>query len=291
MQDRAGPAVIERVILPTARDIDPHAHAVRERRLYFLLAWLAPVVIILLWAAGVHSDLIDARFFPSPETVASEAIDLVSTGELWKHVWATTRRVALGFPIGAVTGIMFGLFLGRFAWARAAFQPTVTAAYTIPKLGLYPLLLLIFGIDDMPKVVLVAISTFLLVCISAAGAVANIPQNLLDVGRAFHASRRMQFFEIILPSALPEIFTSLRIAIGMAILVVIGTEFVNARDGIGFLIWNSWTLFQPEPMYVGMVVSGIMGVLATGAVGLFEDVAMPWRSKRRGKRNKPVQRT
>jgi len=288
MLDKAASTETERVIRPTARDIDPHAYAVRQRRVYFMLAWLAPVVIIALWAAGVHSGVIDARFFPSPETVASEAVDLVASGELWQHVLATSRRVALGFPIGAVAGIMFGLFLGRFAWARAAFQPTVTAAYTIPKLGLYPLLLLIFGIDDMPKVVLVAISTFLLVCISATGAVANIPQNLLDVGRAFHASRRMQFFEIILPSALPEIFTSLRIAIGMAILVVIGTEFVNARDGIGFLIWNSWTLFQPEPMYVGMVVSGIMGVLATAAVSLLEGVAMPWRSTRRGRRNRPV---
>jgi sulfonate transport system permease protein len=174
-------------------------------------------------------------------------------------------------------------------WARAAFQPSVIAAYTIPKLGLYPLLLLIFGIDDTPKVVLVAISTFLLVTISAAGAVANIPQNLLDVGRAFHASRRMQFLEVILPSALPEIFTLMRIAIGMAILVVIGTEFVNARDGVGFLIWNSWTLFQPEPMYVGMVISGIMGVVATSLVGLLEKVAMPWRSTRRGKSHKPAE--
>jgi NitT/TauT family transport system permease protein len=221
--------------------------------------------------------------------VADEGIDLIKSGELWKHVVATSRRVLLGFPIGAIAGVLCGLFLGRIPWARAAFQPTVTAAYTIPKLGLYPLLLLIFGIDDTPKVVLVAVSTFLLVTISATGAVANIPQNLLDVGRAFHASRRMQFLEVILPSALPEIFTSMRIAIGMAILVVIGTEFVNARDGIGFLIWNSWTLFQPEPMYVGMVVSGIMGVIATGAVGVLENIAMPWRSSRPGKGRKPVE--
>lgn len=288
MLDEAGSTEVQHVICPTARDTDPGLYVARQRRLHFMLAWLVPVVLIALWAAGVHSGFIDARFFPSPETVASEAADLVRSGELWKHVLATSRRVAAGFPIGAVPGILFGLFLGRFAWARAAFQPTVTAAYTIPKLGLYPLLLLIFGIDDMPKIVLVAVSTFLLVSISAAGAVANIPQNLLDVGRAFHASRRMQFFEIILPSALPEIFTSLRIAIGMAILVVIGTEFVNARDGIGFLIWNSWTLFQPEPMYVGMVVSGILGVVATGAVSLLESIAMPWRSPGRARRTKAV---
>jgi len=279
----------ERIIKPSARDINPHAFAVRQRRVYFGLAWLAPIAFILLWAAGVHSGFIDARFFPSPETVADEGIDLIKSGELWKHVVATSRRVLLGFPIGAIAGVLFGLFLGRIPWARAAFQPTVTAAYTIPKLGLYPLLLLIFGIDDTPKVVLVAVSTFLLVTISATGAVANIPQNLLDVGRAFHASRRMQFLEVILPSALPEIFTSMRIAIGMAILVVIGTEFVNARDGVGFLIWNSWTLFQPEPMYVGMVVSGIMGVIATGAVGVLENIAMPWRSSRPGKSRKPAE--
>jgi ABC-type nitrate/sulfonate/bicarbonate transport system permease component len=74
-----------------------------------------------------------------------------------------------------------------------------------------------------------------------------------------------------------------------AILVVIGTEFVNARDGVGFLIWNSWTLFQPEPMYVGMVISGIMGVIATGAVGLLEDITMPWRSSRLRKSRKPFE--
>lgn len=278
------------VIQPGPADRNPQAFASRERRVYFALAWIAPVAFVAFWAAGVHANLIDARFFPSPETVVMEALDLVRSGELWTHVLATSRRVLFGFPIGAILGVLFGLLLGRVRWLRAALQPSVTGAYTVPKLGLYPLLLLIFGIDDAPKVVLVAISTFLLVSISAAGAVANIPQNLIDVGRAFHASRRRVFFEIILPAALPEIFVSLRIAIGMAILVVIGTEFVNARNGIGFLIWNSWTLFQPEPMYVGMVVSGIMGVLATRLVDALHDLAMPWRrTALRQRRKKAIQ--
>jgi ABC-type nitrate/sulfonate/bicarbonate transport system permease component len=275
----------EIVIVPTPRDRDPGAFLVRQRRFNFVLAWLVPVAVILLWEVGVRTGWIDARFFPSPDMIAAEAWDLILSGELLHHTLVTLRRLVLGYPIGAVLGILVGLFIGRIRWARAAFGPTIFGLYTVPKLAIYPLLLLLFGIEDTPKAMLVGIGTFLLVAITAADAAASVPENLIDVGRAFRASRTRQFFDILLPAVLPGIFTSLRVSVGFAILLIIGTEFVNARDGIGFLIWNSWTIFQPEPMYVGMVVSAVLGIAAGGLINLLERVAMPWQPRTRKRKS------
>src|SRR3546814_15399341 len=124
-------------------------------------------------------------------------------------------------------------------------RPSVTAAYTIPKLGVFPLLLLIFGIGDTPKLVLVGATVFLLVALATADAAAGVPAGVKDVGQAFGASYPRKLIEIVLPSSLPGLFTSLRLSMGFSLLIVIAPEFVNGRQTLGSPTWHTWHLFPP----------------------------------------------
>ena len=264
------------VYRPTTRDTAPAAWEARRRRVFRLLAWIPPVVLLAFWQIAAELGRIDVRFFPAPSTIFTNAVDLVASGALIGHIWATALRVLSGFPIGVLAGVALGLLLGTVPVVRAALETSLTGLYSIPKLGIFPLLMLIFGIGELPKVITVAMATFLVVVLSTMDAVVAVPANYLDAGRAFRAKRHRLFLEVILPSVLPQVFTSLRIAVGMSLLVVIATEFINAKDGVGWLIWNSWTLFQPAPMYVGIVTSALMGIAATALLTLIGRLVMPW---------------
>ncbi|MCM2387587.1 ABC transporter permease [Streptomyces albipurpureus] len=272
------------VITPGKAELNPRRYQIRRRRLSAVLSLLPPVVLLVVWQLAAMNDLIDVRFFPPPTEIAESARELISSGALFDHVAATMNRVLLGYVPGVVLGIGFGLLLGTLPIANAIFRTSVTGAYTIPKLGIFPLLLLIFGVGETSKVLLVGMTVFLLVTIATADACHAIPSSMFDVAKAFRANYFRKLFEIVLPAALPPIFTSLRLAMGMSILVVIATEFVAADQGVGYLIWHSWSLFQPSPMYVGIVVSALLGVISTAVIGVVQRLCTPWARTRRRSR-------
>lgn len=280
----AGPGTAETstprevVYRPTPQEQAPRAWQVRQRRIRRVLAWVPPVVLLAGWQLAAGLGVIDVRFFPAPLTIGERGLELIASGELLTHVWATSARVLFGLPAGAALGVAVGLLLGTVPRLRAMFAPSLTALYSVPKLGIFPLLLLIFGLTETPKIILIALGAFLIVVLSTVDAVVAIPSAYLDAAQAFRASRRGVVLEVILPAILPRVFTGLRLAVGMSVLVVIATEFVNATSGIGYLIWNSWNLFQPAPMYVGIVVSALLGLVATALVVALGRVLMPWRS-------------
>src|SRR5690606_23062789 len=132
---------------------------VRRRRLLEIsLAIAVPVVLIGLWEWGGYRDWYDTRFFPRPSTIWSEGVDLIRDGKLQEEVWITTKRVLLGFGLGAVVGFLAGVILGMSRLTRAALEPTLNALYTVPKLALLPAFLLLFGTrNDNAKIVLIAV--------------------------------------------------------------------------------------------------------------------------------------
>jgi ABC-type nitrate/sulfonate/bicarbonate transport system permease component len=240
------------------------------------LALCITVCIFVLWQLASDSGVIDRRIFSSPLQVVEQGWDMILSGELWQHVSVTATRVAVGYVVGAFLGATLGLLIGWSPLARTSLKPLFSALYTIPKLGIFPFMLLIFGITEMAKYALVGISTFLLVVLGTLGAVTSVPRSYLDAAAVFNSSRWRTFVNVIVPGSLSQVFTSFRLAIGYAVLVVIGTEFVSADSGVGWLIWNSWSLFQADTMFVGIVVSALMGLVAASVVGLAERWLMPW---------------
>lgn len=253
----------------------------RRSRTDLALAVATPVVLLGLWQLAADQHWVDPRIFTPPSQIAVAAGQLLSAGTLQSDLAYTLARLLVGYGIGAAAGIAVGLLLGIVRPLRAAFSPLFTALYAVPQIALLPLLLVIFGIGETPKVLTVVAVTFFVLEINALAAVRNFDPRLLEAGRAYGASGAKLFRHVLLPGSLPQIFTGLRVSIALGLVVITATEFVASSNGLGFLVWNSWQLFQPDQMYVGLVTIALVGVVLTAIIGLVERIALPWLSRRR----------
>lgn len=262
----------------------------RHRRLQardLALAVVTPLLLLLAWEVAALTGALDARLFTPPSEIVGRAWEMIVGGQLWTHVGATVARLAVGFVLGGAAGIAVGLLMGVWRPVRAALGPTFTALYALPKIAILPLLLLIFGLTETPKVLSVAISVFFVVQINTLAGIVQIDDRILEAARAYRASGWKLFRYVLLPGATPSIVTGLRVSAGMAVIVVTAVEFVASNDGLGYLIWNSWQLFQPQTMFVGLITVSLIGALVTGLVIVLERALLPWRHaggpRRKGK--------
>lgn len=264
------------------REAATGARQERTSRRQGLLRLASPFVLLLLWEGAARGGLLDVRFFPPPTSIFASAGALLADGTLEAAVAISLRRLAIGFGLGATVGILVGLWLGLSAWSRALIEPWIQLTYPVPKLALYPLLVLVVGLGEPPIIVLLAITTGYIVVINTIAGVLSIARVYLDVGRDCGARFDQFFFTIALPASLPHIFAALEIALGIAYVVLIAAEFVGANTGLGRIIWTSWQLFDVAPMYVAIVTVSVLGYLSVVAIRALGDRVTPWRRYARG---------
>ncbi len=248
-------------------------HANQER----LLAILSPVAALVVWQLASDAGFVNQRYVPSPTAIAVAGWDLALSGELAVHIGASLRRLVIGFVLGAVPGVFVGMVMGLNRWVRAALDPLIAALYPIPKIALLPLLMLVFGLGDGSKVVVVAMSVLFLTIINTTVGVLQLDRIYFDVARNYGTPWPKLFLRVILPGALPTILAGLRISLGVSLVVLVGAEFVAARSGIGYLIWVSWQTLMIEQMFVGIIVITVLGVLSTLFLHECERLLVPWR--------------
>jgi len=244
-----------------------------------VVSFLSPLMLLLVWEALVRTRVLDARFFPAPSQVVGTLFSLVVSGELPQDVLVSLSRIGAGFLLGASAGVVVGLLMGVSRIIRAAVKPLVATIYPIPKIAILPLVMLIFGLGESSKYVIVAIGVFFLVLLNTAAGVMNIEKIYLDVGRNFGARRSDLLLTIALPGALPLIFTGLRLAWGTGLLLIVAAEFISAKSGIGYLIWNAWQTFAVEEMYVGLITISALGLLSFVIFDVLERRLIPWRAE------------
>jgi NitT/TauT family transport system permease protein len=243
------------------------------------LSVASPVFLVLLWELGAAAGWIDTRFFPAPSAILAETRDMIVSGELWTNFSISLQRIVIGFCIGAVPGVLIGLAMGLFSPIRALIQPLVDATFPIPKIAVLPLFIMVFGLGEESKYAIIATAVIYLVLINTAAGVRNIDSIYLDVGKNYGASKWMMFFDVALPGALPLIVAGLKLGMGVALLVIVSAEFVGARSGIGYLIWTSWQVFQVEKMYVGLLMTAVLGFGSAILLNSLERVLLPWKRR------------
>jgi NitT/TauT family transport system permease protein len=168
------------------------------------------------------------------------------------------------------------MLMGWSRTVRAFLDPIVSALYPVPKVSLLPLILIIFGIGEMSKIVVVAIAGFFMVLITTAAGVMHIDPVLIQAAQNYGAKGWKLFSKVILPASLPAIFTGLRLSLGISLLIIVAAEFVAANRGIGYLIWISWSTLSVGKMYAGLVIISVMGLIFTTGLEKFGKVIMPW---------------
>ncbi|MCT1997932.1 ABC transporter permease [Brachybacterium muris] len=265
--------------LEAARRQRQRARALATRDLVLSIA--APILLVALWEVCARVQIIDPRFFPPPSQIVTAGFEMARSGELWMHTGPTLMRLLVGGGLGAICGIAVGLLMGSSRALNAALGPLLSALYPLPKIAIFPILLMIFGPTELPKMIAVFITTFFVMQIAAVSGVWAIDKKLLEAGTAYGATGFDRFRFVVLPGAMPFVFSGLRTATGTAVVVVTAVEFTGASTtGLGYLIWNSWQLFLPEKLYVGLVVIGIIGAVLTSLIIHSEKLLLPWRRSR-----------
>jgi NitT/TauT family transport system permease protein len=231
-----------------------------QRRLErYALPALVGVLFLCAWDALVRvsgSDL-----FPKPIEVARGIGELAEKGLLHKYIVASLFRVTWGFTLAMAVGIPLGLFMGWFRWAFHALNPVIQVLRPISPIAWIPVAILWFGVSDAAPIFLIFLASVFPIAVSAAAAVANIQPVYVRAARNFELSRFELFRRVIVPATLPQIITGLRIALGIAWLVVVAAEMIAVSSGLGFLIIDARNAGKRYDLVVaGMVMIGLIGL-------------------------------
>lgn len=251
-----------------------------SRRLERWLAVLTPIGLLVLWEIAARLGVIDMRFFPAPSAIFERMGELSGSGDLWTNLWASLSRLFIGFWVGLVPGLALGIAMGLYRPVRAALQPLVSGTYPIPKSALLPLILLIFGLDESSKIVMVAIGVFYPVALNTAAGVASVAPIYYDVAKNFGAGRWNVFRKVAIPGAMPSILTGIELGVGLGLILIAIAEMVGAQSGLGYMIWNAWQVYSVETMYVGLLVIAVIGYLLALVLGVIGARLTPWKDGR-----------
>ncbi|HWV23757.1 MAG TPA: ABC transporter permease [Thermomicrobiales bacterium] len=250
----------------------------RRRTIELVLTLAGPVSLLLIWEILSRTKTINPLFWPPPSSLWETTKVLFTQKDLLGDITISLYRILGGFVIGTVPGVIIGLAMGLFWPFRIFMMPLASAIYAVPKIAILPLVIIMFGIGELSKIMIVAISIFFLVALNTMSGVLSIDTQYRDVARNLGASRWELFTTVALPGSLPAIFTGMRLSLGFALIVIVGTEFLAADKGIGFMIWQSYQTLRIQQMFVGLVITGIMGWALTLLLDLVEHLVVPWRS-------------
>jgi len=246
----------------------------------FALYLISPLCLLMSWEAATYFGLLDKRFFPPPSAILYHLLFVSPDEGLFTDISASLSRIGYGYLSGSILGIILGIGMGLYHPLRTLLHPIIMVTYPIPKIAILPLIMLIFGIGELSKIIVVAIGSFFLVLINVLHGVDHLPKIYFDVAHVYKIRRSQLIFHIVLPGILPSLFTGLKLAIGYSLVIVVAAEFSGADAGIGYLIWQSWETFSIKSMYAGIFVIGGLGFIFAYTLDLLERLLLPWHEKK-----------
>lgn len=253
----------------------------KERNLPFV-GLIVPLCLIAVWEWLCRIGVFAPWQLPAPSYVVVTLGELFSTGELYVHSWASVRRVLLGFAIGGGLGAVIGFAVGLSRAFERAVDTTLQAIKSVPSLGWVPLLILWFGIEETPKLALIAIGSFFPVYVNIVSGIRGVDTKLVEVGRVFCLSRAALLRRIVLPASAPAVFTGIRVGLTQAWLFMVIAELMGASQGLGFLLTTGREVARPDLLLGSLVVLAVLGKLTDGLVKRTEHVLLSWRESYHG---------
>jgi ABC-type nitrate/sulfonate/bicarbonate transport system permease component len=237
------------------------------------------VALLVLWQVLATTGTISVVFFTPPSKIVAAIVKGFTTGEFLLHVRFSLVRLLLGVLLGGIPAIVLGLIMGWKRALRRIIDPLIALSYPVPKIALLPLVIVIFGIGENSKIILIAISAFFPMLISAVAAVRQINPIYRDVARNYGASRLQIFTKVIMPGSLPVLVSGIRITINTGLLVTLAVELISANEGLGSIIWMAWRTLQMENLYAALVVISMLGLLVNWLLLLVEKLLLPWHQE------------
>ena len=245
-------------------------------------SWGSIVVLLVVWELAVLTRTVDPNFLPAVHSIAAALWDLMSAGEIWSNLFASTYRALVGLLAGTACGVAVGLIMATSRAGNGFFGPLVAMTYSLPKASLVPLFFLWFGIGDATNILTVFLATLLPVVVSTYHGVKAVPQVLLWSAQAMGTPRAQILRRILIPASLLHIFTGIRIALGFSWVLTISAEMIAAKIGIGKLIFFYGENGSYAYMFAGIIAIVAVAYAADRAMLRIMHAALHWHESAAG---------
>ena len=240
-------------------------------------------LLIALWFIVTNAGWIKPLFLPKPQTVAQQFYDYlvgdVNDKPLWQHFMASILRVSAAFWAAFLTAVPIGVAMGMSRVARGIFDPPIEFYRPLPPLSYLPLIIIWFGIDELPKVLLIFLACFAPLALAARSGMKSASPEQIHAAYSMGASYWQVIRHVILPSALPEILVGMRIAIGFGWTTLVAAEMVAANVGLGQMVLNASNFLRTDIVIMGIVVIGVVAYLFDLFMRWVERVLVPWKGR------------
>lgn len=224
------------------------------------LPFATGLVLLTAWWLASAAGMFPRGTVPSPDQVADAFVVEIRTGRLFEDVAASLYRVAWGFGIAVIAAVPLGLVVGRSVMARAALLPWINFFRSLSPIAWIPFAIVWFGIEDPPAIFLIFLATFFQLALATAAAAAAVPSVFYRVARELGLGVAAGLFRVTLPAILPQLVIALRVAIGVAWMVVVAAEMIAVRSGLGFLIVDARNGLRMDLVVCGMITVGLIGI-------------------------------
>ncbi|HTB44694.1 MAG TPA: ABC transporter permease [Acetobacteraceae bacterium] len=237
---------------------------------------IAPLTLLAAWELAGRLGLVNTLLFPAPSKALADLMVMISSGYLWRALYASLYRVICGFAVAVVVGAVLGMAMARIRWVDDILDPLVELLRPISPLALFPLAILWFGIGDASKIFLIALAASFPVILNTYAGARSIDSNLVRASRSLGATEFEIFKGVVLPASLPHIFTGVRLAWGISLIVIIAAEMIGATVGIGYMILEAQQTFRTERVLAGIFVIGVIGFTTDLGFRRLRRWVLPW---------------
>jgi sulfonate transport system permease protein len=243
------------------------------------LGWFFPVGLLGLWALASERVWAPSQLLPPPRMVFDTLIELAESGDLLMNYGISLGRVTAGFFAGAILGALLGAAMGLSRRFESYVFPLFNALSQVPVLGWLPLAMMVFGIGESLKIVIIAQASLVPVAINVLNGIRRVPAQYVEVARVFEFSRAQFLRKVVLPATVPSLFVGVRYGLTLAWLSLVTVELLASSEGLGFLIVWGRQLFQLDLVLAAIISVGVVGLLLDKGLAVLESRLLRWRQE------------
>lgn len=234
------------------------------------------IALFVAWVIVSYFKLIDAFILPSPFKVAESAFVMLKSGELSSNIYITLKRFILGLFLGSFFALLVGFCCGVSKRISSIVEPIIYLTFPIPRFVILPFIVFIFGVGIAPKILFIGLGVFFPIAINTISGINHISDTYFEVAKHYGAKGWRFYKRIILPGCLPEVFSGLRIGVGLALSYTIIAEFLTASDGIGGMMWLSLQTLRMDKLFLSTIIIAVFNVIIFTLIASAENYFVFW---------------
>jgi len=245
---------------------------------FWLISMILPLALLAAWKGADLAGLLKPYTMPRPESIVETAVELAEDGTLLTHILSSFILVLKGFGLALAVGVVLGVLIGLSPRLEAFFELTVQIFKPIPPIAWIPLAILWFGIQDESKLFIIFLGAVFPILLNTTSGIKNIDKRYFELARVYEIPRSRLILRVVLPGALPEIMTGIRIGLGNAWICVVAAEMIAAVAGVGYLLTYGRSVSRPDMVILAMLLVGIIGKLMDDVLKLVSRRLTRWNS-------------